>query len=56
MLNIEYVSDKRLWSYHGDKVLIWRKKIKDGRHDPDILSNFLKNWCRLEINTTMQYF
>ena len=31
------------------------KKIKDGRHDPDILSNFLKNLCRLEINTTMQY-
>ena len=31
------ISDKQLWSYQDDKVLIWRKKIKDGRHDPDIL-------------------
>ena len=29
---------------------------KDGRHDPDIFPNLLKNWCRLGINTTMQYF
>ena len=43
-------SDKRLLSYQGDKVLIWREKIKDGHHDPDILPNFLKNWCRLGIN------
>ena len=27
----------------GNKVLIWRKKIKDGRHDPDIFPKFLKN-------------
>ena len=27
----------------GDKVLIWRKKTKDGRHDSDIFPNFLKN-------------
>ena len=26
------ISDKRFWRYQGDKVLIWRKKIKDGRH------------------------
>ena len=30
------ISDKRLWSNQGDKVLIWREKIKAGRHDPDI--------------------
>ena len=32
------ILDKRLWSYQGDKVQIWRKKIKDGRHDPNIFS------------------
>ena len=36
------ISDKRLWSYQGDKVLIWQKKIKDGRHDQKISSTFLK--------------
>ena len=38
----------------GDKVLNWRKKIKDGHHDSNIFQNFLKNWCRLGIITTMQ--
>ena len=47
---VYYISDKRLWSYQGDKVTIWQKKIKDGRHDPDILPAFLKNWCSLAIN------
>ena len=28
-----------VWSYQGDKVLIWWKKIKDGRLDPDILED-----------------
>ena len=29
MQYVEYwVSDKRLWSYQGDKVIIWQKKIK----------------------------
>ena len=55
VLWISSISDKRLWSYRGDKVLIWRKNIKDGRHDQDIFPNFLKNWCSLGINTTMQY-
>ena len=47
------ISDKRLWSYQGDKVQIWRKKIKDGRHDPNILTNFLK--CSLGIDICIQY-
>ena len=46
--------DKRLWSYQGDKVLIWRKRNKDGCHDPNIWQNFLKNWCSLGINTCIQ--
>ena len=36
------ISDKRLWSYQHGKVLIWRKKIKDGRHDQNISRTFLK--------------
>ena len=31
------------------------KKIKDGRRDPNIFTNFLKNWCSLGINTCIQY-
>ena len=54
MLNIEYIG-LTVWSYQGDKVLIWRKKIKDGYHDPDIFPNFLKNWWSLGINTCIQY-
>ena len=49
------ISDKRLWSYQGDKVLIWRKKNKDGCHDPNIFPNLLKNWYSLGINTCIQY-
>ena len=29
-------------SYKGDKVLIWREKNKDGRHDPNIFPTFEK--------------
>ena len=49
------ISDKRIWSYQGDKVLIWRKKIKDGRHNQNISPNFPKNWCSLGINICIQY-
>ena len=34
------ISDKRLQSYQGDKVLILQKKIEDGLN---IFPNFLKN-------------
>ena len=33
-----------------------KKKIKNGGHDRDIISNFLKNRCSLGINNNMQYF
>ena len=33
---------KRRLSYQGDKILIWRKKIKDGCHDLDIFRTFWK--------------
>ena len=46
---------KRLWSYQGDKVLIWREKIKDGRHDPNIFLKFLKNWCSQGIDTCIHH-
>ena len=49
------ISDKRLWSYQGDKLLIWRKKIDDGRHDPNIFPHFRKKWCGLGINSCIQY-
>ena len=49
------ILDKWLWSYQGDKVQIWRKKIKDGRRNPNIFTNFLKNWCSLGINNCLQY-
>ena len=49
------VSDKRLWTYQGDKFVIWRKKIKDAPQDPDIFPNFLQNWCSLGMSTTIQY-
>ena len=48
-------SKKLFGRYQGDKVLIWRKKVKDGRNDPNIFPNFLKNWCSLGINTCIQY-
>ena len=28
---------------------------KDGRHESEFFSNFLKNRCSLRINTNMQY-
>ena len=49
------ISDEWLWSYQEDKVLNWREKIKDDRHDPNIFPNFLKNWCSLGINICIQY-
>ena len=57
---IQYVDHKKnrksgLVVYQGDKLLIWRKQVKDGRNDPNISPNFLKNWCSLGINTCIQY-
>ena len=54
MLNTKII-EKAVWWDQGDKVLIWRKKVKDGRHDSNIFPNFLKNWCSLGINTCIQY-
>ena len=54
MLNTKRI-EKRFGRYQGDKVLIWRKKVKDDRNDPNIFPNFLKNWCSLGINTCIQY-
>ena len=31
------------------------KKIKDGHRDPNIFTNFLKNWCSLRIIICIQY-
>ena len=54
---IQYVEPKvnQKSGFVDIRVLIWRKKIKDGRHDPNIFPNSLKNWCSLEINTCIQY-
>ena len=49
------ISDKRLWSYQGDNVLIWRKKIKDGRDDPNVSPNFLTKRRSPGINTCIEY-
>ena len=55
MLNTKRIK-KRFGRYQGDKLLIWRKKVKDGRNDPKIFPNFLKNWCSLGIDTVcIQY-
>ena len=47
MFNTKWIK-KWFCRYQGDK-------IKDGRHDPNIFPNFLKNWYSLGINTCIQY-
>ena len=56
LCGIGIITTMQYFEYWITRVLIWWKKIKDGRHDPHIFPNFLKNGCGLGINTTMQYF
>ena len=49
------ISDKRIWIYQGDKVLICRKKLKMAAMTRIFYRIFYKNWCSLWINNCIQY-
>ena len=49
------ISDKQLWSYQGDKILIWWKKDWRWSPWPGYFPELSENWCSLGNTTTMQY-